>query len=164
LANAITPLSGTGINLGSSSGALFPNDANWASGYSSAAWYIRLNFTTGFNYNIPVGTGQRFGAHMPKEPRFILTSTCSPNGKRRQNAALKAKTSMIYVPASVRLPNLMTDRKPVYRVGSTYTRGRNELSIDQGVDPTGEKHAWNVEPGRRSGLISSLTCCIGVRT
>ena len=72
LANAITPLSGTGINLGSSNGALFPNDANWASGYSNAAWDIRQNFTTGFNYNLPVGRDQQIGAHMPKGLDYII--------------------------------------------------------------------------------------------
>jgi hypothetical protein len=65
LANAGTPLSGS-TNLG------FPNDANWASGYSSASWDIRHNFTTGFNYNIPVGKGQQWGAHMPKAADYVV--------------------------------------------------------------------------------------------
>jgi Carboxypeptidase regulatory-like domain len=53
LANSGTPLSGA-TNFGT------PNPLNFASAYSSAAWDIRHNFTTAFNYDLPVGTGKKF--------------------------------------------------------------------------------------------------------
>jgi hypothetical protein len=82
LANAGTPLSG-------STGFGFPNNANWASGYSSAAWDIRHSFTTGFNYNIPVGKGQQFGGNMPKAADYVL-------GGWHANGVLTLRTGAAY--------------------------------------------------------------------
>jgi hypothetical protein len=57
LANSGTPLSGA-ANFG------IPDPTNFASGYSSAAWDIRHNLTTSFNYDIPFGKGKKFGGNM----------------------------------------------------------------------------------------------------
>lgn len=54
LANSGTPLSG-------SSNFNPISQANWATGYSSAAWDIRHSFTTSFNYELPFGKGKQFG-------------------------------------------------------------------------------------------------------
>ena len=59
LANTGTPLSGA-TNFGS------PDPTNLASAYSSAAWDIRHNFTTSFNYELPFGRGKEFGGSMNK--------------------------------------------------------------------------------------------------
>ncbi|HUA82397.1 MAG TPA: carboxypeptidase-like regulatory domain-containing protein [Bryobacteraceae bacterium] len=65
LANSSTPLSGS-TNFG------FPNDTNWASGYSDAAWNIPLAFTTGFNYQLPFGKGKKWGAHFNRATDAVL--------------------------------------------------------------------------------------------
>ena len=57
LANSGTPLSGSS-NLGPIS------QTNWATAYSTAAWDIRHNLTTNFNYELPFGRGKQFGANM----------------------------------------------------------------------------------------------------
>ena len=64
MANAGTTLSGS-TNFG------FPNDTNWASGYSSAAWDIRHSFTTGFNYDLPFGKGKQYGGNVNKAVEYV---------------------------------------------------------------------------------------------
>ena len=59
LANSGTPLSGA-------SGFGTPDPTNLASAYSSAAWDIRHNLTTSFNYDLPFGKGKRFGGNANK--------------------------------------------------------------------------------------------------
>jgi hypothetical protein len=57
-------LANTGTTLSGSTGFGIPDPRNYASGYSSAAWDIRHNFTTSFNYEIPFGRGKQFGSDM----------------------------------------------------------------------------------------------------
>jgi hypothetical protein len=57
LANSGTSLSGA-TNFG------VPNQTNWASAYSSAAWDIRHSWVTNFNYELPFGKGKQFGSNM----------------------------------------------------------------------------------------------------
>ncbi|HEY3840145.1 MAG TPA: carboxypeptidase regulatory-like domain-containing protein [Bryobacteraceae bacterium] len=57
LANSSTPLSG-------SSNFAPISQANYATGYSSAAWDIRHSFTLAFNYELPFGRGRQFGGSM----------------------------------------------------------------------------------------------------
>jgi hypothetical protein len=57
LANSSTPLSG-------SSGFAPKTQMDYNTGYSSAAWDIRHNFTSGFNYELPIGKGRKFGGGM----------------------------------------------------------------------------------------------------
>jgi hypothetical protein len=57
LANSGTPLSGS-TNFGT------PDPTNFASAYSSAAWDIRHNFTSAFNYDVPFGKGKKFAGNM----------------------------------------------------------------------------------------------------
>ena len=72
LANSGTPLSGS-VGLYAAGNALPPpNDANWASGYASAAWDIRQSFTTGFSYDVPVGKGKRFAGSMSRVADMIV--------------------------------------------------------------------------------------------
>jgi len=70
-------------------------------------------------------------------------------GKNWQYAAFSPKTRMIYIPTSANLCASMTGMKPEYRVGSTYTGGRNELFIAPGADHVGETQAWNVDTGKK---------------
>ncbi|HXE12412.1 MAG TPA: hypothetical protein VN633_09850, partial [Bryobacteraceae bacterium] len=54
----------TGTTLSGSQGMYTKDPTNFATSYSSAAWDIRHNFTTGFNYEIPFGRGKAYGANM----------------------------------------------------------------------------------------------------
>lgn len=64
LANSSTPLSG--------SSNFAPIDpTNYATGYSTAAWDIRHNFTTAFTYDIPFGRGKKYGSTMNRPLDFI---------------------------------------------------------------------------------------------
>ncbi|HLJ45248.1 MAG TPA: carboxypeptidase-like regulatory domain-containing protein [Bryobacteraceae bacterium] len=57
-------LANSGTTLSGSSGFNFKDNRNISTSYSSAAWDIRHNFTTGFNYDIPFGRGKAYGANM----------------------------------------------------------------------------------------------------
>ncbi len=57
-------LADTGTTLSGSNGFGTPDPRNYASGYSSAAWDIRHNFTTSFTWALPLGRGQKFGSNM----------------------------------------------------------------------------------------------------
>jgi hypothetical protein len=57
-------LADTGTTLSGSSGFGTPDPRNYASGYSSAAWDIRHNFTASFAYEIPFGRGKALGGNM----------------------------------------------------------------------------------------------------
>ncbi len=65
LANSSTPLSG-------SSGFAPKDQTNYNTGYSSAAWDIRHNFTTGFNYDLPFGKGKTYLNTMNKFADGVL--------------------------------------------------------------------------------------------
>jgi hypothetical protein len=56
-------LSDTGTTLSGSPGFGNKNTLITSSNYSSAAWDIRHNFTTGFNYDLPFGRGKQFGGN-----------------------------------------------------------------------------------------------------
>jgi hypothetical protein len=64
LANSSTPLSG-------SSNFAPISQTNWATGYSTAAWDIRHNWTTSFNYELPFGKGKEFGGNMNRAMDLI---------------------------------------------------------------------------------------------
>ncbi len=88
LSNGATTLSGS-TNFWTSSGTYFPNQTNWASGYSSASWDIRHSFTTGFNYDIPFGKGKQWGAHMNRAVDTVL-------GNWHTNGILTLRTGVVY--------------------------------------------------------------------
>jgi hypothetical protein len=88
LSNGATTLSGS-TNFWTSSGTYFPNQTNWASGYSSASWDIRHSFTTGFNYDIPFGKGKQWGAHMNRAIDTVL-------GNWHTNGILTLRTGVVY--------------------------------------------------------------------
>ena len=62
----------TQTTLSGSTGFGIPNPRDYGSGYSSAAWDIRHNFTTGFSWLMPVGRGQTFGGNMNKGLSYAL--------------------------------------------------------------------------------------------
>ena len=64
-------LANTGTTLSGSGGFGIPDPRNYASGYSSAAWDIRHNFTADFLYEIPFGRGKTFGANMNRAVNAI---------------------------------------------------------------------------------------------
>jgi hypothetical protein len=89
LANAGSPLTGS-IGLYAAGNSLPPpNDANWASGYSSAAWDIRHSFTTGFSFDPPFGRGKRFGGNMSRAADMLL-------GGWHTNGILTLRTGVPY--------------------------------------------------------------------
>ena len=57
-------LANTGTTLSGSNGFGIPDPRNYGSGYSSAAWDIRHNFTSGFSWEIPFGRGKTHGANL----------------------------------------------------------------------------------------------------
>jgi len=82
LANAGTTLSGS-TNFG------FLDQTNWSSSYSSAAWDIRHSFTTGFNYDIPLGKGRQFLGNLPQAADYII-------GGWHSNGLLTLRTGQPY--------------------------------------------------------------------
>jgi hypothetical protein len=57
-------LADTGTTLSGSTGFGTPNPRDYGSGYSSAAWDIRHNFTSSFAYDLPFGRGKKYGSSM----------------------------------------------------------------------------------------------------
>jgi len=67
LSNSGTPLSGSG-------GFYWKDQTNFATSYSNAAWDIRHNFTSGFNYDVPFGRGKQYGANLNRVVQTIAGS------------------------------------------------------------------------------------------
>jgi len=82
LANSGTPLSGA-------SGFGIPDPTNFASGYSSAAWDIRHNLTTSFNYDVPFGKGKKYFGNMNRATDFVV-------GNWHANGILSLRTGQPY--------------------------------------------------------------------
>jgi hypothetical protein len=57
-------LANTGTTLSGSNNFQTKSNLNYNLDYSSAAWDIRENFTTGFTYDLPFGRGRQFGKSM----------------------------------------------------------------------------------------------------
>jgi hypothetical protein len=57
-------LANTGTTLSGSNNFQTISNINYGLDYSSAAWDIRLNFTTGLTWDLPFGRGKQFGANM----------------------------------------------------------------------------------------------------
>jgi len=57
-------LANSGTTLSGSSGFGYRDNRNISTSYANAAWDIRHNFTTGFNYDIPFGRGKKYGASL----------------------------------------------------------------------------------------------------
>jgi hypothetical protein len=82
-------LSDTGTTLSGSTGFYQVDNANTALSYSSAAWDIRHNFVSSFNYNIPFGKGQKFGGNMNRIVDIAL-------GNWQVNGILSLRTGQPY--------------------------------------------------------------------
>jgi hypothetical protein len=65
-------LANTGTTLSGSSGFGTPDPRDYASGYSTAAWDLRHNFTANFLYDLPFGRGRTFGADMHRAADLIV--------------------------------------------------------------------------------------------
>jgi hypothetical protein len=65
-------LANTGTTLSGSTGFGIPDPRNYGSGYSTAAWDLRHNFTSSFTYEIPFGKGKRFGASMNRAVSSVV--------------------------------------------------------------------------------------------
>ena len=59
-------LANSGTTLSGSNGLYNIDGTNWNLGYTTASWDIRQNFTSSFNYDIPFGRGQKYGANLNK--------------------------------------------------------------------------------------------------
>jgi hypothetical protein len=64
--------SNTGTTLSGSSGFYTKDPTNYATSYASAAWDIRHNFTSGFNYELPFGRGKQYGANLNTVVQTLL--------------------------------------------------------------------------------------------
>jgi len=65
-------LANTGTTLSGSPGFGTPDPRNYASGYSSAAWDIRHNFTTGFLWDLPFGRGKEYASNISKAADYVI--------------------------------------------------------------------------------------------
>lgn len=65
-------LSNSGTTLSGSSGFGVLDPTNWATSYASAAWDIRHNFVSGFNYELPFGRGKQYGASLNRVAQTLL--------------------------------------------------------------------------------------------
>jgi hypothetical protein len=65
-------LANTGTTLSGSPGFGTPDPRNYASGYSSAAWDVRHNFTTGFLWDLPFGRGKAYASNISKAADFLV--------------------------------------------------------------------------------------------
>lgn len=57
-------LANTGTTLSGSNGFGIPDPRNYASGYSTAAWDLRHNFSSSFVWEVPFGKGKAYGGSM----------------------------------------------------------------------------------------------------
>jgi hypothetical protein len=115
LASNLTPLSW-------SNGWGIPNDMNWNSGYSSAPWDIRHSLTTGFTYEIPLGKGKQFGAHMNSVANAIV-------GNWHTNGLLTLRTGAPYTISGTSCQGVWShcaaDAVSGYKAGQAPPGGRN---------------------------------------
>jgi hypothetical protein len=65
-------LADTGTTLSGAAGFYGVDNANTALSYSSAAWDIRQNFVTSFNYALPFGRGKQYGSGMNRVADIAL--------------------------------------------------------------------------------------------
>jgi len=65
-------LANSGTTLSGSNGLYNISGTNYALAYTTASWDIRQNFTMSFNYDIPFGRGQKYGANMNKVANVAL--------------------------------------------------------------------------------------------
>jgi hypothetical protein len=65
-------LANTGTTLSGSQNFQTISNLNYGLDYSSAAWDIRQNFTTGFTYDIPFGRGKQFGSGLNRAADMLL--------------------------------------------------------------------------------------------
>lgn len=82
LANSGTPLSGA-------AGFGTPNPRDLSSAYASAAWDIRHNLTTAFNYDVPFGRGKKYGANLNRFADILI-------GNWHMNGLLTLRTGQPY--------------------------------------------------------------------
>ncbi|HEX4230898.1 MAG TPA: carboxypeptidase regulatory-like domain-containing protein [Bryobacteraceae bacterium] len=82
-------LADSGTTLAGSQNLYNINPLNYNASYSSASWDIRHNFTAAFNYNIPFGKGQQFGANMNRAAQTLL-------GDWQVNGILTLRTGVPY--------------------------------------------------------------------
>ncbi len=85
-------LANSGTTLSGSSGFYTKDPTNYATSYASAAWDIRHNLTSAFNYELPFGRGKQYGANMNKVVQTAL-------GNWQVNGILSLRTG---VPFTVR--------------------------------------------------------------
>jgi hypothetical protein len=65
-------LADTGTTLSGSQNFRNKDNTNIGLNYSSAAWDIRHNFTTGLTYQLPFGRGKQFGANMNRAADVVI--------------------------------------------------------------------------------------------
>ena len=82
-------LADTGTTLSGSSGFYTVDNANQNSSYSSAAWDIRHNFVSSFNYSLPFGKGKQYASSMNRVAEAAL-------GNWQVNGILSLRTGQPY--------------------------------------------------------------------
>ena len=82
-------LANTGTTLSGSNNFQTKSNLDYNLDYSSAAWDIRHNFTTGFNYDLPFGRGKQFGSNINKGTDMLI-------GRWQVNGILTLHTGQPY--------------------------------------------------------------------
>ena len=82
-------LANTGTTLSGSQNFGNLNPADISASYANAAWDIRHNFTTAFNYELPFGRGKHYGANMNRIVQGIA-------GNWQMNGILSLRTGVPY--------------------------------------------------------------------
>jgi len=65
-------LANSGTTLSGSNGNYTKDRLNFNTSYANAAWDIRHNFTTAFNYDIPFGRGKRYGGNLNRAVNAVI--------------------------------------------------------------------------------------------
>jgi hypothetical protein len=149
LANSGTPLSGA-ANFG------IPDPTNFASGYSTAAWDIRHNLTTSFNYDVPFGRGKKYFGNMNRAADIIA-------GNWHMNGILSLRTGQPYSINGASCVGVWGKCRPDLVSGNPNaapSAGRSPGTNGQWFDPTGltvayQNSATGVYTGGNLGLQSN---------
>jgi hypothetical protein len=150
LANSGTPLSGA-------AGFGTPDPTNRASAYSSAAWDIRHNFTTSFNYEVPFGRGKKFGGNMNKAADLIA-------GGWQTNGILSLRTGQPFTITGAACqgqwgicrPDLVVGKNPNAAPSNGRSPGTNGLWFDtSGFQVAYQDASQGIYTGGNLGLQSN---------
>lgn len=151
LANTGTPLSGA-TNFGN------PDPTDLSKSYATAAWDIRHNFTTSFNYELPFGRGKQFASGVNRVGNVLI-------GGWQSNGILTLRTGQPFTIAGTAcqgnwgrcVPDLVTGKNPNDAPAGGRSVGTNGLWFDtSAVQVAYQNAAAGVYTGGNLGLQTNM--------